>query len=136
MANWGQMGPNGALRGQTGPKGAKPNGAKWGQTGTNRDKRDQSGTNRAKCSQTGPNVSELVQRRVKRNQTEHFFIPYILFPTTYPIFINPYPGGLVCTNKLPTAKMIEIKSVLYERNIDLLCVVESDIYGKNAAKAG
>ena len=40
--------------------------------------------------------------------------------------------GLVCTNKLPTAKIIEIKNVLYERNIDLLCVVESDIYEKKS----
>ena len=40
--------------------------------------------------------------------------------------------GLVCSNKLPTAKLVEIKSFLYESKLDLLCVIESDIYGEKS----
>ena len=36
--------------------------------------------------------------------------------------------GLICGNKLPTTKMTEVKMFLYEMNLDLLCVIETDIH--------
>ena len=37
--------------------------------------------------------------------------------------------GLICANNQPTSKMTEIKKFLYERNLDLLCLIEADIHG-------
>ena len=37
--------------------------------------------------------------------------------------------GLICSNKYPTSKVIEIKKLLYELNIHIMCLIEVDIHG-------
>ena len=39
--------------------------------------------------------------------------------------------GLINSEKLPTSKVVEIKNFLYEMNVSLLCVTETDIFGLN-----